>query len=70
MFRNPSNHHPPGLPWKFIGLDYLGALPKSTSGKGMIVIAIDWLTKMARFIPTDSSVTGKETSDLFLREVF
>ncbi len=31
---------------------------------------IDWLTKMARFIPTHSSVTSKEIADLFLREVF
>jgi hypothetical protein len=36
----------------------------------MILIAIDRLTKMARFIPTHSSVTSKETADLFLREVF
>jgi hypothetical protein len=36
----------------------------------MILVAIDRLTKMARFIPTQSSVTSKETADLFLREVF
>ena len=36
----------------------------------MILIAIDRLTKMARFIPTHSSVISKETADLFLREVF
>jgi Chromo (CHRromatin Organisation MOdifier) domain len=36
----------------------------------MILVVIDRLTKMARFIPTRSSVTSKETADLFLREVF
>jgi hypothetical protein len=75
----PSNHPPagrlhplpiPGRPWESIGMDFLGPLPKSTSGKDMILIAIDRLTKMARFIPTVSSVSSKETADLFLREVF
>ena len=75
----PSNHPPigrlhplpiPGRPWESIGMDYLGPVPKSISGKDMILIAIDRLTKMARFIPTTSSVTSKETADLFLREVF
>ena len=75
----PSNHPPagrlhplpiPGRPWESIGMDFLGPVPKSASGKDMILIAIDRLTKMARFIPTNSSVTSKETADLFLREVF
>src|SRR5437762_9787321 len=51
-------------------MDYLGPIPKSASGKDMMLIAIDRLTKMARFIPTHSSVNSKETADLFLREVF
>jgi hypothetical protein len=51
-------------------MDYLGPVPKSASGKDMILIAIDRLTKMARFIPTHSTVTSKGTADLFLREVF
>ena len=75
----PSNHPPagqlhplpiPGRPWESLGLDYLGPVPKSASGKDMILVAIDRLTKMARFIPTHSTVTSKETADLFLREVF
>ena len=36
----------------------------------MILVVIDRLTKMARFIATDSMVTSKGTADLFLREVF
>jgi hypothetical protein len=75
----PSNQPPagrlhplpiPGRPWESIGMDYLGPVPKSASGKDMILIAIDRLTKMARFIPTHSTVTSKGTADLFLREVF
>ena len=60
----------PARPWESIGMDWLGPLPKSASGKDMILIVIDRLTKMARFIPTHSSVNSKEAADLFLREVF
>ena len=75
----PSNHlsaerlHPLPIPersWESIGMDNLGPIPKSASGKDMILIVIDRLTKMARFIPTNSSVTNKKIANLFLREVF
>jgi hypothetical protein len=51
-------------------MDFLGPVPESTSEKDMILIVVDRLTKMARFIPTHTTVTSKETADLFLREVF
>ena len=38
--------------------------------KNMILIAIDRLIKMIRFIPTHNPVISKETTDLFLREIF
>src|SRR5205814_9846185 len=75
----PSNQPPagrlhplpiPGRPWESIGMDNLGPVPKSATGKDMILIVIDRLTKMARFILTYSTVTSKGTADLFLREVF
>src|SRR5437762_3350100 len=75
----PANHPPagrlhplliPGQPWESVGMDYLGPVPESATGKDMILIVIDQLMKMARFIPTQSSVTSKETANLFLREVF
>ena len=78
--RTKSSNHPsvrrlhplpiPGRPWESIGMDFLGIIPKSTSEKDMILIVIDRLTKMARFIPTHSSGSSKKTTDFFLREVF
>ena len=59
----PSNNPPagrlhplsiPGRSWESIGMDNLGSVPKSAIGKDMILIVIDRLTKMARFIPTYS----------------
>ena len=75
----PSNRAPagklrplpiPARPWESIGMDWLRPLPKSASEKNMILIAVDRLTKMTRFIPTHSAVTSKQAADLFLREVF
>ena len=60
----------PGRSWKSIGMDNLGPVPKSAFGKDMILIVIDRLTKMARFIATHSTITNKRTKNLFLREVF
>ena len=51
-------------------MDFLGPLPKSISGHDMILIVIDRLTKMARFIATYSTATSKSTAELFLQEVF
>src|SRR5438046_10501789 len=75
----PSNHPPagrlhplpiPGWPWESIGMDYLGPIPKSTSGKDMILIMIDRLMKMERFITTNRSITSKKKEDLFLGDVY
>ena len=51
-------------------MDFLGPLPKSTKGDDMILVVVDRLTKMAKFIPTQSTVTSTQTADLFLQEVF
>jgi hypothetical protein len=51
-------------------MDFLGPLPKSRSGKDMILVVIYRLTKMAHFIPIQSTVTSKETADLFLQNIF
>ena len=60
----------PERPWKSIGMDFLGPLPKSINGKDMILVIIDRLTKMAHFIPTISTITSKQTAELFLEHVF
>src|SRR5438045_7082468 len=62
----PSNQPPagrlhplpiPGRPWESIGMDNLGPLPKSASGQDMILIAIDRLKKMEKFIRPYSTIT-------------
>ena len=60
----------PSGPWQSIGMDFLGPLPLSKSGKDMILVVIDRLTKMAHFIPTFSNVTSKQVAELFLENIF
>jgi hypothetical protein len=60
----------PERPWKSLGMDFLGPLPKSLNGNDMILVIIDRLTKMAHFVPTKSTVTSALTADLFLEHVF
>jgi reverse transcriptase-like protein/integrase-like protein/gag-polyprotein putative aspartyl protease len=75
----PANHPPAGrlrpLPipsraWESIGMDFIGPLPKSALGHDMILVIIDRLTKMAKFIASQSTATSKDVAELFLREVF
>src|SRR5205809_7052807 len=60
----------PTRPWESIGMDFLGPLPKSTKGNDMILIIVDRLTKMAKFIPTQSTVMSTQALDLFLQDVY
>lgn len=60
----------PSRSWESIGIDFLGPLPKSKIGNDMILVVINRLTKMAHFIPTQSTVTSKGTADLFLQNIF
>jgi len=75
----PSNRPPAGKlrplpipqrPWNSIAMDFLGQIPASAKGNDMILIVIDRLTKMARFLPTKITITSKETAELFLKEIF
>jgi transposase InsO family protein len=78
--RTKSANHPPAgilrpLPipsraWESIAMDFVGPLPKSVSGHDMILVIIDRLTKMARFIATYSTTTSRNVAELFLQEVF
>jgi hypothetical protein len=51
-------------------MDFITQLPKTASGYDAILVVVDRLTKMAKFVPTTTDVSAKETAALFLREVF
>jgi hypothetical protein len=60
----------PNRPWKSLGMDFLGPLPKSLKGNDMILVIIDRLTKMAHFIATKSTITSSQIADLFVEYIF
>jgi transposase InsO family protein len=51
-------------------MDFITQLPKTASGYDAILVVVDRLIKMARFVPTTTDVSAKEIAALFLREVF
>ena len=60
----------PQGPWESVSMDFITQLPKTASGYDAILVVVDRLIKMARFVPTTTDVSAKEIAALFLREVF
>jgi transposase InsO family protein len=50
-------------------MDFIVDLPKSKSFDSIFVV-VDRLTKMAHFVPCNKTITGKETTRLFLENVY
>ena len=60
----------PGRPWDDIGMDFVTSLPRTKKGFDAVLTFVDRLTKCVHFVPTSSSVSAKETADLYLCNVF
>ncbi|KAI5474168.1 hypothetical protein MNV49_007998, partial [Pseudohyphozyma bogoriensis] len=58
----------PEHPWASISMDFIEKLPESDGYDSILVV--DRLTKMAVFIPTDTTITAQELADIFIRHVF
>jgi hypothetical protein len=59
----------PETPWTSISMDFIVDLPKSKSFDSVFVV-VDRLTKMAHFVPCNKTITCKETTRLFLENVY
>ena len=53
-----------------ISMDFIVDLPRTQKGFDSIYVVVDGLTKVARFIPTTTSVTSSRVVVLFLKEIF
>ena len=51
----------PDSPWCYISVDFVGPLPTS-DGFNMIMVVVDWLTKMRHYIPFMAKEADSETS--------
>ena len=56
-------------PWSSISVDFIVELPES-QGYNAIMVVVDRFTKFSHFIPCDTHVTGPETVQLFIDNVF
>ena len=75
--KNPR-HRPYGLlqplpiperPWSSVSMDFITDLPPSATFDAIYVV-VDRLTKMAYFIPYKKSISGEETTRLFLDNIY
>src|SRR5262249_50458267 len=55
--------------WDHIGMDFITALSK-TKGKDVILVFVDCLSKQAHFVPTITTVTAPETTQIFIENIF
>jgi hypothetical protein len=64
--------HPLRVPkgsWLSLSMDFITNLPLA-NGKNSIFVVVDRLTKMAHFIPCTKTITGEETTKLFLDNIY
>lgn len=58
----------PEKPWSSISMDFVMPLPQSGTYDAILVV-VDRLTKMAHYIPTNTTITAEGTAGLILAEV-
>lgn len=63
-------HTVPDTRWHTISLDFVTALPMTSTGHDAILVITDKLSKMAHFIPTSTTVTAAQTVQLFIDNIF
>ena len=57
--------------WKFdeVGMDFVVGLPRTSSGHNAIWVIVDRLTKVAHFIPVNTSYTGDKLAQLYIDRI-
>lgn len=60
----------PSRPWEVISMDFVGPFPTTARGNDYILVAVDLLTKMSRFIPMRKTFTAKQVARLFIQHIF
>ena len=63
----------PTYPWQYIGIDFVGPLPKSTNHTGnyeMICVIIDLLTSMVHLVPTRQTYRAIDIAELMFEHIY
>ena len=60
----------PASNWEHISMDFIVELPSIPRGSDSILVIVDKLSKVAKFIPTTTDVSTPEVAQIFFREIF
>uniref|UniRef100_A0A3Q1EX79 Integrase catalytic domain-containing protein n=1 Tax=Acanthochromis polyacanthus TaxID=80966 RepID=A0A3Q1EX79_9TELE len=70
--RKPASYMQPvvaSYPWEFVGVDFVGPLPRSTHGNEYILVFIDYFTRWVEICPVREATAGV-AAHKFISEVF
>ena len=59
----------PERKWSEVAVDFVTGLPRSSSGNDAVLTAVDRATKMAYFLPCQSTIDARQIARLFWKEV-
>jgi phosphoglycolate phosphatase-like HAD superfamily hydrolase len=68
----PTTLQPSEIPtqnWQRISVDLIGPLPRSQDYDAIMVV-VDYLSKMAHFLPCDTTLTGEGAAKMYLESIF
>jgi hypothetical protein len=59
----------PDWKWDQIGMDFITGLPRTKSGYDSIWVVVDRLTKIAHFIPVNTTYTSAKLEDIYMKRI-
>jgi hypothetical protein len=59
----------PEWKWEEIGMDFIVGLPRTSVGYDSIWVIVDWLTKVAHFIPVKTRYSGAKLAELYMTRI-
>jgi hypothetical protein len=59
----------PEWKWEEVGIDFIVGLPHTQRGYDSIWVIVDWLTKVAHFIPVKTNYTGVQLATLYMEKI-
>jgi IS30 family transposase len=59
----------PEWKWEKIGMDFVVGLPRTHVGYDSIWVIVDWLTKVAHFIPVKMTYSGAKLAELYMSRI-
>jgi hypothetical protein len=59
----------PEWKWEEVGMDFIMGLPHTQRGYDSIWVIVDWLTKVAHFIPVKTTYHGPKLAKLYMEKI-